>query len=309
MLTFTQRKEMAAKLCGINYEEPEMPVIIANMNMADKLLENAARRMWTRKEKVAKLTAGKQFYQIASDMHRVIAVKCRISSDSDIIVPLTEVQSEFEWDKLNAFPFSTSYPTHFFIKGDDEIGIYPCPSEDVTDGLMVAYSPRIRDMGIDDFTFTADVIQNSTNITNPDAQGLPGGFKDYMTENFWIRSTDGEDGNWYKVQKIISPNSMQIDNNYLGPTGTGVNFIMGQVPPYPEEYHDAAINYACYKFFAMRKDTDSAAMYRTLFEDALKQYRETYGSKTESGVINPGQYSVPNITDVFKNGKLIEGTI
>ena len=80
-----------------------MPVIIANMNMADKLLENAARRMWTRKEKVAKLTAGKQFYQIASDMHRVITVKCRISSDSDIIVPLTEVQSEFEWDKLNAF--------------------------------------------------------------------------------------------------------------------------------------------------------------------------------------------------------------
>lgn len=309
MLTFTQRKEMAAKLCGINYQEPEMPIIITNMNMADKLLENAARRMWTRKEKVAKLTAGKQFYQIASDMHRVIEVKCRIATDSDIIVPLTEVQSEFEWNKLNAFPFSTSYPTHYFVKGDDEIGIYPCPSEDVTDGLMVAYSPRIRDMGIDDFSFTADVIQNSTSITNPDAVGLPGGFKEYMTENFWIKSNDGEDGNWYKVQKIISPNEMQIDNNYLGPSGNGVSFTMGQVPPYPEEYHDAAINYACYKFFAMRKDTDSAAMYRTLFEDALKQYRETYGSKTTSGVINPGQYSVPNITDVFKNGKLIEGTI
>ena len=64
---------------------------------------------------------------------------------------------------------------------------------------------------------------------------------------------------------------------------------------------------ACFKFFAMRKDTDSSAMYRTLFDDALNQYRETYGSKTTSGVINPGRYTVPNITDVFKNGTLTEG--
>ena len=51
MLTFTQRKNMAAKLCGINYTEPEMDIIETNLNMGDKLLENAARRMWTRKEK------------------------------------------------------------------------------------------------------------------------------------------------------------------------------------------------------------------------------------------------------------------
>ena len=37
MLTFTQRKEQAAKLCGINYQEPEMDIIINNLNSADKL--------------------------------------------------------------------------------------------------------------------------------------------------------------------------------------------------------------------------------------------------------------------------------
>ena len=82
---------------------------------------------------------------------------------------------------------------------------------------------------------------------------------------------------------------------------------MGQVPPFPEEYHDAPVFYACFKFFAMRKDTDSAAMYRTLFEDALRQYQETYGSKTTGGVINPGKYNVPNISDVFKMSTLTEG--
>ena len=307
MLTFTQRKQQAAKLCGINEQEPEMSIIISNLNSADKLFENAARRGWTRREKVANLTANKQYYQIASDMHRVSTVRCRISTDSDIINPLTEVQSDYDWNKLNSFPFKTTYPTHFFIRGNDEIGLYPCPSEDVVDGLIVSYEPRVRDMGIDDFTFTADVLENGVNIENPDTEGLPGGFKPYMTENFWIKSNDFEDGNWYKVQKVIDASHMQIDNNYLGPSGNGVSFTMGQVPPYPEEYHEAAIYYAAFKFFAMRKDTDSSAMYRTLFEDALEQYKETYGSKTTGGVINPGKYEVPNITDVFKNGTLVEG--
>ena len=82
---------------------------------------------------------------------------------------------------------------------------------------------------------------------------------------------------------------------------------MGQVPPYPEEYHEAAVNYACFKFFAMRKDTDSSAMYRSLFEDALKQYRETYGSKTTSGVINPNRRRAAGLSDVLTMGRLTEG--
>lgn len=306
MLTFTERKEQAARLCGINYKEPEMAMIISNLNNADKLFANAARRAWTRREKIAKLKAGKRYYQIASDMLRVSDVRCKTSNNGSVIVPLTEVQSEYEWNKLNSYPFSTSYPTHFFIRGNDEIGIYPTPSEDIEDGLMVSYEPRVRDMGIDDITFTADVLENGTEITNPSAD-LVGGFKSWMTENFWIKSNDNEDGNWYKVAKVVTPEIMKIDNHYLGPSGNGVSFTMGQVPPYPEEYHEAAIFYAAFKFYAMRKDTDSSAMYRTLFQDALDQYRETYGSKTTGGVINPGRYDVPNITDVFKTSNLTEG--
>lgn len=309
MLTFTQRKNQTAKLCGINpAEEAEMALIVSNLNMADKLFENAARRSWTRKEKVAKITAGKQYYQIASDMNRVSTVKCKTATNSEFIIPLTEVQSEYEWDKLNSYPTTSSYPTHFFIRGNDEIGLYPIPSEDIEAGLMVAYEPRIRDMGIEDKVFTADVTQNSVNILNPDGDGLTNGFQPYMTENFWLHSLDGEDGNWYKIQKVISPTHCQIDNNWLGPTGEGVSFEIGQVPPYPEEYHDAAIHYACFKFFEMRKDIDSSAMYRTLFQDALAQYKDTYGSKTSSGIINPIRGSrIPSLTDVFKVSNITEG--
>ena len=71
MLTYTQRKKQAAELCGLNLSDSEMTTIIMNMNMADKKFENAARRSWTRREKVSDISAGQQYYQIASDMHRV----------------------------------------------------------------------------------------------------------------------------------------------------------------------------------------------------------------------------------------------
>lgn len=254
MLTFTQRKKYAAALCGLDENDTKMmPLIVSSLNTADKLLENAARRYWTRKEKVANITADKQYYQIASDMHRVATVRCKVGNDSDIVVPLTEICSEQEWNKLNSMPYSANYPTHFFIRGSDEIGLYPCPSTNITGGLIVSYEPRVRDMGIDDFTFTADVTQNGVNIENPDNTGLPGGFQSYMTENFWIKSNDGQDGNWYKVQKVVDSLTMQIDNEYLGPSGTGVSFTMGQVPPYPEEYHEAAAFYAAFMYYSARK--------------------------------------------------------
>ena len=209
MLTFTQRKQQAAKLCGINYVEPEMAIIVSNINTADKLFQNAARRSWTLKEKNPDITANKQYYQIASDMYRVKSVRCKTYTNGTVVVPLSEVQSEDEWNKLNAFPFRTSYPTHYFIRGNDEIGIYPCPSEDVDSGLIVTYEPRIRDMGIDDLTFKATVTEGSVDITNPDSTGLPGGFKPYMENDFWIKSNNGEDGNWYKIQKVIDTNHIR----------------------------------------------------------------------------------------------------
>lgn len=302
MLTFTQRKEMAAKLCGINYTEQEMGTIVLNLNLADKLFQNAARRPWTRKEKITNIKGNQQYYQIATDMYRVAEVRCKQSSNSTVIMPLEEVRSEHEWNRLNAFPNAGMFPTHFFLRGNDEIGIFPIPANDITDGLMVAYEPRVRDMGKDDVSFKASVTKNSTTI-----DATTSVFHPYMTENWYIYNNDGTDGNYYKIQKYISPTRVVIENDYLGETEATADLVMGQVPPYPEEYHEASVFYAVFKFFAMRKDTDSSAMYRTLFDDALRKYKTEYGNKTVSGVVTPGRRRLPNVSDVFANSTLTEG--
>ena len=225
-------------------------------------------------------------------------------------MPLTEVRSEHEWNKMNSYPHSGMFPTHFFIRGNDEIGIYPTPAENITDGLIVAYEPRIRDMGVEDVSFTASVTQNSTAIESADVDEDDNPvdiFAPYMEENWYAFRTDGKDGNYYKIQKVIDGQHAVLENNYLGNTATDAPFKIGQVPPYPEEFHEAAVNYACFNFFAMRKDTDSAAMYRTLFEQAMEQYKTRYGNKTVSGVITPGAKRMPTIGDVFAESTITEG--
>lgn len=310
MLTFTQRKLMAARLCAINYEEPEMETIVTNINQADKLFQNAARRPWTNMERTFDLEASKQYYQLQADMNRVVTVRCKQGVNSSVTIPLTEIRSEMDWNKINSYPHSGLYPTHFFIRGHKDVGIYPMPASDVADGLIITYEPRVRDMHKDDVNFTANVTNGSAEIVSTqkdDQNKLVTVFEPYMVGDWYAFGADGTDGNYYKIKEVTDGQHATLEEPYLGTTATDAQFTIGQAPPYPEEYHDAAVNYACYRFFAMRKDTDSAAMYRTLFQDALTEYKTVYGNKTVSGVINPNGSRMPTIGDVFANSTITEG--
>lgn len=302
MLTFSQRKKMAAELCGINQTEPVMSSIITNLNIADKIFQNAARRPWTRVEITADVVANQQYYKIPADMVRVAEVRCKQSTDSTVIVPLEEVASELNWNRMNAFPNASMFPSHYFIKGHNEIGIFPIPSSDITDGLIVSYEPRVRDMGQNDVSFTASVTENSLEIV-----AATNVFKASMINNWYVYNTDGYDGNYYKIAEVTDATHAKLELPYLGETSASASLKMGQAAPYPEEYHEAAVYYAAFMFFAMRKDSDTAAMYRSLFDESLQQYKTVYGNKTVSGVVNPGLKRLPNVSDVFANSRITEG--
>ena len=281
MITFTQMKQQAADLCGIYTTSPEMIKIARDINTGVKLFQNAARRYWTRREKKTNLVANQQFYQFPSDMLRISSVRAK---SGDTYYPLTQIRSEDEWDKMNMTPVGqTSTPVYFFVKGADEIGLYPIPSTTVADGIKVSYEPRMVDMAITDVVGKADVVQNSVNIV----AGAATLFSENMLNDCWFTVTDGSDGNWYKIVAYTDTTHIGIDNNYQGLTKNAADILIGQCPSFPEEYHEAAIYYACKNFYLMRKDLESSSMYSQLFDRLFNQYREVYGSKTTGGVINP----------------------
>ena len=278
MKTFTQMKKAAAGYCGLYDDSPEMGKIAEDMQTGVKLFQNAARRYWTRRERKTNLTVGQQFYQFPSDMLRVRAVKAKVSGR---YVPLEQIESEDEWNELNLEPFlQVNYPTYYFIKGADEIGIYPTPGETVVDGLVVTFEPRMLDMNIEDVTQNVHVIENSNIV-----EAVGSTFNKNVVNECWLKTK--EDGNWYKIVKYIDATHVWIDNNYQGITSTSVEAVIGQCTQFPEEYHDAPVHYASQQFFTLRKDLESASFHGQQFDKLFNEYKQTYGNKTTGGVINP----------------------
>ena len=288
MKTFTQMKKDAAGFCGLYVDAPEMGKVSEDMQTGIKLFQNAARRYWTRIERKTNLAASQQYYQFPSDATRVSSVKAKVS---DRYVPLTQIHSEDEWNELSLGNLLTSNaPAYYFIKGADEVGLYPIPSAAVTDGLMVVFEPRMVDMMIEDTTPTVSVTENSNVVTAVGATT----FSPNIINNCWFKTTDGSDGNWYKITKYIDSTHAWIDNNFQGPTSASVTALIGQVAQFPEEYHDAPVHYAAQQFFTLRKDLESASFHGQQFDKLFNEYRTTYGNKTTGGVINPrGRQHIP----------------
>ena len=285
MLTWTEMKQQAADNCGIYVDSPEMKKVGRDINTGVKRFQNAARRYWTRAEKKTSLVAGQMYYQFPSDMLRVSTVKVR---HGDRYVPITEIKSEEQWNRLGTAPgFAANNAMYYFIKGADEIGIYPVPSSNVLDGMIVSFEPRMVDMAIDDICIEA-IVESGSSIVQLNWQDE---VEKNISNNCYLTVGGGLDGNWYKITNTAGE-TIQLDNVYQGISSDEAEVRIGQCPPFPEEYHDAPVHFACHQFFLLRKDLESASMYKQLFDAAFAEYKQVYGNKTTGGVINPNNRNV-----------------
>lgn len=279
MLTFTQAYTRAADITGISIvtNTSALVNIKADINQGLRIFKNASRRYWTRKEATTNLVASQQYYTFPEDMVRITTV--RVTSGG-LTLPVVLEDSEEMWNRINLIPAMTvGIPTTGFIRGKNELGLYPIPSVNATNGLIVSYEPRLKDLSIDDTTPVINVTNNSvtvaatTNLFNSKMVGMS------------LQVTDGSDGNWYPIVGYTSPTSITIENVYQGATSTGVASIIGQVPDIPEDYQLGLVYYAAYNYYLKRKDAGTASGYKALYEDLLTQYKEVYAAKTTGQVL------------------------
>lgn len=294
MLTYTQLYKEAADNCGFSSSASSQSLVNAqrHINLALRKFKNASRRYWTRKEVKTNLVANQQYYTFPEDMVRITTVRC---TSGGLTLPVVLVDSEELWNRINLVPSMTvGIPTQGFVRGRNELGLYPIPSDNVTDGLIVSYESRQKDMTTDDLTSaTLNVTNNSTSIVA--STGTP--FNENMV-GMWISVTDGSDGNWYQITNYVNSTNLTIENYYQGPTKTGVSCIIASVPDIPEDFHQALVDYACYRYFLKRKDKDTAASYKSLFDESLKDYKAIYATKTTGLTqqdLNPYTYNLFNL--------------
>jgi hypothetical protein len=275
MITYTKLSVRSADIIGINpnVSSQALTNIQQDINQGLRMFKNASRRYWTRKKVTTNLVINQQSYTFPSDMVRITTVR---ATSGGITIPVTMIDSEELWNRINLVPAMTvGIPTQGFVEGRNVLSLYPIPSVNYTNGLIVSYESRLVDMSQADATPSVNITQNSNTVVA--TTGTP--FNQNMVGS-WFSVTDGSDGNWYQITGYTDGSHITIENYYQGPTLTGVASIIGQAPDIPEDYHLAMVYFAAYNYFLKRKDSATAAGYKALFDDLFKQYKHVYSAKT-----------------------------
>lgn len=279
MLTFSQLKQDVISLINVDEDNiQEVRKAVSDINTGIKLFQNAVRRYWVRQERETNLIQDKALYRFPRDMVRVVDVRIKSGDNYQLIQPVHSIE---DWHRLTSSK-SSGKPEAYIIKNGTEMELYPTPDEDVPNGMIVTFEPRMQDLGLADKEFSVSLTENSPRIT-----ASQDSFVRSMENNGWLQVTDGSDGNWYKIARVVNAREILLETPYQGVTAT-TRVKIGQCPQFPEEYHQAPVYYAAQQYFLMRKDLDSANMYKQLFDNMMQEYKTVYGISKTSGFIQGG---------------------
>lgn len=238
-------------------------------------------REYNRKSRVTNLVAGTQYYQCPEDTQRVSVV---VATSGGVRPPLTQVPDEESWRWLNMTE-TTGPPSHFFIRGFDEIGVWPIPGANVTAGLEIIFGPRSGRLRADDIdedstATTVTVTNGSQTVTSSGTPFTPA----MVGRGFEV--TDGTDSRWYRISEVTSTSILKLENYYQGSSGAGKSFRIGDVMDIPDEYLEVPAYWAIYRHWKRRGDTKKADMALAEFKDGLESCQQEYSQQTTSQVIN-----------------------
>lgn len=274
-ITYTDMQQIAQEIVGLT-DATTLTRLKRDINIGATMFLASLGREYNRKSRFTDLVAAQQVYQLPEDGHKIKEV---IVNTGGWFVPLEQVPDEHTWRMLNMMQ-STGQPTHYFMKGYDELCLYPTPSVTVENGIELVFSPKHVELTQNDFTTGTVTVTNGSQTVTHSATG----FTPNMA-GLWFQVTGGTDENWYRVYEVTSTSIIQLENFYQGISGSAKTFRIGQVVDLPEEFAEAPVDYACYRHFLKRGTTDKAATFKTLFESALAMAKDQYGQTTDNQVI------------------------
>jgi len=274
-ITFTDMQGIAKEVVGLT-DAITLVKLKRDINVGAGKFLAALGREYNRKARFTDLVASQQYYQLPEDGQKL---KEAVADSGGWKVPLEQVPNEHTWRQLNMMTV-TGNPTHYFIKGYDELGLFPIPGATITDGLELVFSPKHVELTQDDYTTgTLTVTNGSQTVT-----GASTVFTSKLIGQ-WLQVTDGSDGNWYRVSDFVSTTVLTLENFYQGTSGSSKTFRIGQVVDIPEEYAEAPSDYACHRHYMRRGNPQKASTFKTLFDAAVEGAKDEYGNTTDNQVI------------------------
>lgn len=275
MLTFTDQQTIATSISGVS-DTTNVAAFKRDINAGGTRFMAVLGRPWNRVSRFANQVASQQYYQIPQDALRISEVLFYTGS---IWTPLIEVTDENQWRLMNQ-TIITGIATHYFVRGNDEFGLYPVPTGAVSNGLELVFEPRNVLLTESDFTTGSVTVASGSTALVHSATG----FTAKMVGQ-WLQVTDGTDGNWYKIAAYTDASNLVLENYYQGISESGATFRIGQVMNLPEEFQESPVDYAMHRYYLQRGDRTQAIDFRTLFETSLELCKDLYGQSSSNQIV------------------------
>lgn len=251
-----------------------------DINIGYARFNAAIARYFTRKQGFADIVANQRYYQTPVDAIRVSNVTITVPGGNPY--PLEQVQSEQEWRYLLITPsYSSSFITHYFVYGNDQIGLYPLPSTAVSSGLRYVYQPSDVFLTKDDYT-TGTITLSNGGVT---VTGVGTSWSQASMGMMQFQVTDGSDGNWYDILAVNSTTSITLKTPYVGPSVAATTYRLGQLFIFPTEYDDTPVDYALSRFWESRSNPARAQYHLNKYQASVDDAVEKYATSSLSNVI------------------------
>jgi hypothetical protein len=228
--------------------------------------------------------------------------------------PVNSVQ---EWTKLNALPYTASYPAYFFVY-NKQLNFWPIPS--ASGEVMTLYCQfNAPDMTYTDWGSTGITVAGGGGTINSMVVGsnaVTGTATAWNSSGTFPLNTDltfanlyltvappGGDGLPYQIQSFQSDTALTLLKPVVyAPNTSGAKYSIGQYPFLDGNFHDAILYGALRMYFnTIVKDLDKAGTFQQWFDQKLEQM-EFYLS-TKSVNVDLGDSPIQSNPNLFFQGK------
>jgi hypothetical protein len=259
-----------------------------DMNTGYHLFNAKLARYYTRKQQFTNLIAQQGIYQTPVDCVRVTGMTVLVSNTYQ--PPVKEVRNEYQWRQITSYNQNSNWPAWYFMIGNDEVSLWPIPSQTVTNGLRYYYQPADHDLTIDDVTSistgaTVTVTNGSATIT-----ASSGIFTTDQT-SLYFQVTGEVDNTAYEIVASTST-TLTLKSAYVGSSGSGKAWRVGQLGILPKQYVDAPMHYALGNYFSAQGNEERSQFHLGTEESPGMFYKmqhdceQEYSSAMSSNVIS-----------------------
>lgn len=222
---------------------------IRGMNQKQKMICNKKNFWWTKKTFTLTTVAGQKGYQLPV---RVAKYDSGWVAVNNYKYPLVEIDSQQEWDRLNA-GFSDTYTSdvaryvHF---QEGQIQIFPKPATS-SNTITIVVDVRPFNMLLQDYTTGTVAVTNAS----PTVTLTTGSFTTAKVKagcaHIFIDGVSLDQP--YQILSVDSATQVTLVKNYEGATASGLTYRVGDCPLIHEDYQDVLWAWEALEYWGLKK--------------------------------------------------------